>query len=142
MIDTMTDPMKKMKPFMLVTDVGLLTYWAVSALVLLGLDIVPEAYLFKDYHEPIMKAWNWSYFPLDVVLSACGLLSLRRYRLGDPSWRILATFSLSLTFCAGLMAVSFWTIRLDFDPVWWIPNLFFVMWPCFFLPRLANGWGS
>ena len=29
--------------------------------------------------------------------------------------------------------------RLDFDPTWWIPNLFFVIWPCFFLPGLANG---
>jgi hypothetical protein len=36
------------------------------------------------------------------------------------------------------MAVSFWAIRLDFDPSWWGANLFLVIWPCIFLPRLAS----
>lgn len=134
----MDDLMKRMKPWVLVTDLGLIAYWSISLPLLLGFDVVPRAWLFKDYHDPIVYAWNWSFFPLDMVLSACGLLALRRHARGDASWRPLAAFSLALTFCAGLMAISFWAIRLDFDPAWWAANLFLAVWPCFFLPRLAG----
>jgi hypothetical protein len=132
------DIMKRMKPWILVTDVGFIVYWAVSLPLLLGLDLVPASWLFKDYHDPIVYAWNWSFFPLDMVLSTCGLLAVRRHARGDPSWRPLAAFSLALTFCAGFMAVSFWAIRLEFDPSWWAANLFLTIWPCFFLPQLAK----
>ena len=133
------DVMKRMKPLLLLTDVGFIVYWAVSLLLLLGLEVVPGEWLFKDYHDPVVYAWNWSFFPLDMVLSVCGLLAVRRHARGDPSWRPLAAFSLALTFCAGFMAISFWAIRLDFDPAWWSANLFLAIWPCFFLPRLGRG---
>lgn len=134
----MNDPMKRMKPFLLVTDIGFLLYWSVSLLILLGFPVVPEAWLFKDYENPIIYAWNWSFFPLDMVLSGSGLLAVRRHARGDPSWRQPAAFSLALTFCAGFMAISFWAIRLDFDPSWWVANLFLTIWPLFFLPRLGS----
>ncbi len=134
----MHDTMKRMRPLVIVTDFGLIVYWAVSFPLLLGMDVVPASWLFKDYHDPIVYAWNWSFFPLDMVLSICGLLAVHRHSAGDPSWQPLAAFSLALTFCAGFMAVSFWAIRLDFDPVWWGANLFLTIWPCFFLPRLAR----
>ena len=130
---------RRMRPFVLVTDVGFIAYWSVSLLILLGLEVVPRSWLFKDYDDPIIYAWNWSFFPLDMVLSVCGLLALRRHARGDPSWRGLAAFSLALTFCAGFMALCFWTIRLDFDVGWWGANLFLTVWPLFFLPRLARG---
>ena len=134
----MNDVMKRLKPFVLVTDVGFIVYWSVSLLILAGLEVVPKAWLFKDYHDPLVYAWNWSFFPLDIVLSICGLLAVRRHSRGDASWRPLAAFSLALTFCAGFMAISFWSIRLDFDLSWWAANLFLTLWPCFFLPRLAR----
>ncbi len=130
------DPMKRMRPFLLVTDVGFVAYWAVSLLVLVGLDVVPKSWLFKDYDDPIVFAWNWSFFPLDMVLSGCGLWAVRRHARGDEGWRPLAAFSLALTFCAGFMAISFWVIRCDFDPSWWAANLFLAIWPLFFLPKL------
>jgi hypothetical protein len=134
----MHDVMKRMKPFVVATDVGFISYWLVSLLILAGIDIVPAEWLFKDYDDPIVYAWNWSFFPLDMVLSICGLLAVRRHAKGDPGWRPLAAFSLALTFCAGFMAVCFWTIRLDFDPSWWAANLFLTIWPLYFLPRLAR----
>ncbi len=134
----MNHVMKRMKPLLIVTDVGFIVYWAVSLPLLLGQDVVPASWLFKDYHDPIVYAWNWSFFPLDMVLSACGLLAVRRHSAGDPSWQPLAAFSLALTFCAGFMAVSFWAIRLDFDPAWWGTNLFLAIWPCLFLPQLTR----
>jgi hypothetical protein len=134
----MNDVMKSMRPWFLVTDIGFVIYWLVSLVVLAGFDVVPQAWLFKDYDDPIVYAWNWSFFPLDMVLSGCGLLAIRRHAQGDASWRGLAAFSLALTFCAGFMAISFWAIRLDFDPSWWAANLFLTVWPCVFLPRLAR----
>jgi uncharacterized protein DUF5360 len=134
----MNDPMKSMKPFLLVTDVSFIAYWSVSFVVLLGYKLVPQDWLFKDYHDPIIFAWNWSFFPLDMVLSICGLMAVRRHKQGDPTWRALASFSLALTFCAGFMAISFWAVRLDFDPGWWAANLFLMIWPLFFLLRLAK----
>lgn len=134
----MTDPMKSMKPFILVTDIGFLVYWTISLPLILGYDLVPTDWLFKDYHNPIIYAWNWSFFPLDMVLSLCGLLAVRRHSRDDASWVPLAAFSLALTFCAGFMAICFWLIRLDFDVSWWSANLFLTIWPLFFLPKLAK----
>ena len=130
--------MKRMKPLVLVTDVSFILYWSVSLLILLGVEVVPEAWPFKDYDNPIIYAWTWSLFPLDMVLSICGLHAIRRHAAGDPSWRGLAAFSLALTFCAGFMAICFWAIRLDFDPSWWGANLFLTIWPLFFLPKLVS----
>jgi hypothetical protein len=45
----------------------------------------------------------------------------------------LALVSLVLTSCAGLQAVSF-CIRGEFDPAWWIPNLFLLLHPLYFVP--------
>ena len=134
--------MRSMKPFLLVTDIGFLLYWGVSLPILLGVDLIPADWLFKDYDQPLVIAWNWSFFPLDMVLSICGLLSLRRHARGDPSWRPLAAFSLALTFCAGFMALCYWVIRADYDLAWWLPNLFLMTWPLYFLPRLHWGYAD
>ena len=134
----MNDVMKRMKPYLLITDIGFILYWAISLPTIFGVDLIPASWLFKDYHDPIVYAWNWSFFPLDLVLSTCGLMAFRRHKRGDRSWLPLAKFSLSLTFCAGFMAISFWTIRMDFDPAWWLPNLFLTIWPLYFLPKLAK----
>ncbi len=135
----MPDVMKRLRPWILVTDLGFIAYWSVSLLLLVGINVVPGEWLFKDYDDPIVYAWNWSFFPLDMVLSGCGLLALRLHARGHPGWKPLAGFSLALTFCAGFMAISFWAIRLDFDPSWWGANLFLAIWPCFFLRKLARG---
>ena len=56
-------------------------------------------------------------------------------RLGR-SWRNLALVSLTLTSCSGLMAVCFWTFRGDFDPGWWLPNLFLLIYPLWFIDNI------
>jgi hypothetical protein len=35
------------------------------------------------------------------------------------------------------MALSFWAIRGDFDPTWWAVNAALMIWPLFYLRRLA-----
>jgi hypothetical protein len=122
----------------LLTDWLMISYWAVTALVALGLISLPPDMLYKDYANPIMVAWNWSFMPLDIGFSVFGLISVRLERRGDPRWRGMTILSLALTFCAGLMAIVFWTIRADFDPAWWIPNLAMMLWPWLWLPHLIG----
>lgn len=108
----------------LVVDTGFIVYWGI-----VGLNLVPEAYLFKDYHDPILKAWNWSFLPLDILISVTGYLSLILWRYGQPLWEKLALVSVTLMFCSGLQAIAFWTLRQDYDPLWWIPNLCLMAFP-------------
>ncbi|MGG3572571.1 DUF5360 family protein [Bacillus gobiensis] len=120
--------MERLKYFFLVTDIGFLLYWTIT---LFGW--IPEEYLFKDYHNPILVSWNWSFLPLDLLVSATGFLSLYFYARKIELWRSFALISLALTFCAGLQAIAFWTIRLDFDWSWWLINLYLIVYPCFFI---------
>lgn len=117
--------------FFLIVDIGFLFYWLIVALKLL-----PESFLFKDYANPILVAWNWSFFPLDLFISATGLSSIWLYSSQKRAWRQLALVSLVLTSCSGLQAISFWAIRSDIDPFWWAPNLFLLCYPLFFIPKL------
>lgn len=118
---------------LLITDVGFLLYWTASAL-----NLFPPDWLYKDHGNPILMAWNWSFAPVDLAASASGLLALWYARRGDSNWSRLALVSLSLTFCAGLMALAFWSLRRDFEIAWWLPNLYLVAWPvlclCSLLP--------
>ena len=132
MTDTPTELPSFLRPLFLVVDFGFIAYWAIT---LAG--VIPDEYLFKDYDNPILSAWNWSFLPLDLAISATGLSALRRAKRGRR-WKKLALVSLVLTSCSGLMAVSFWTLRADFDPAWWLPNAFLLLYPLWFLPALVR----
>lgn len=132
------DPMRRLRPFLLVTDTLFLAYWTVTALVALKLLAVPEAWLFKDYHDPRVVAWNWSFLPLDLAFSLTGYGSLLLHRAGRAAWRPLALISLTLTFCAGLLAVSYWALLSELDPLWFLPNLALVLWPLLFVGPLVR----
>ena len=129
---------KGLRTALLLTDLGFITYWSLTALVAAGLFRVPPEYLYSDYHNPLVVAWNWSFMPLDIILSLAGLNAVRLQRAGNPSWRGWTIFSLSLTFCAGLMAISFWAIRGDVDVTWWTVNLALMIWPWLYLPTLIR----
>ncbi len=126
-------PTRTLTALFLITDSGFVLYWLVTVL-----RLIPKPLLFKDYHEPILVAWNWSFLPLDLCISASGYLSLYRARRADPAWEQWAIVSLVLTFCSGLQAIAFWTLRSDFDVSWWTPNLYLLVYPLFFLPTLVR----
>lgn len=125
--------MRFLRFFFWFTDTGFVAYWLIT---LSG--VIPDAYLFKDYRNEILNAWNWSFFPLDIFISVSGYLSLYFHRRGLAVWKRLALISLVLTFCSGLQALSFWTLRRDFDLTWWIPNLYLLLYPLFFIPRMMK----
>ena len=123
--------MKLLRAFFLLVDFGFIVYWGITLF-----HLIPEELLFQDYHNPLLVVWNWSFFPLDIFVSMTGLLSLYLNRKGHPLWIQMALVSLVLTFCSGLQAIAFWSIQGFFDPLWWAPNLFLLMYPFFFIPGL------
>lgn len=125
--------MKYLKPFFLITDIGFILYWLVTAL-----HLIPESWAFKDYTNPILVAWNWSFFPLDMCISATGLSSIYLYTKKNQLWKKLSLISLVLTFCSGLQAVAFWALRLDFDISWWSVNLYLLIYPLFFIGKVVK----
>ena len=124
--------MQTLKYYFFVIDIGFIVYWLVT---LLG--VIPNEYLFNDYLNPILVAWNWSFLPLDLLISATGLWSLYLWRQNDSRWRPFALISLVLTSCSGLQAVAFWTIRGDFDVWWWLPNVILLFYPLFFIKAVS-----
>jgi len=127
-----------LKVFLLITDIGFLLYWGISALVALDALNISGEYLFDDYYDPVIFAWNWSFMPLDIVLSVLGLVSLKFLARGQALGRTLLIMSMTLTMCAGLMALSFWAIRMEFDVVWWSANFFLLVWPLLYFPSVIR----
>ena len=124
---------RPIKIAMLATDLGFILYWLATALAWF-----PPDWLFKDYHDPLIVAWNWSFLPLDLLVSATGLSGLwlaanNAEGRGQTSrlavGRQLQAASLVLTVCSGLMAIAFWAFRADFDPLWWGFNWFLLLYP-------------
>ncbi|WP_141432095.1 DUF5360 family protein [Bacillus sp. 03113] len=122
--------MGKLKWFFYVTDIGFILYWFITIF-----HVIPKSFLFKDYNNPILVSWNWSFLPLDLLISITGLASLYFYRKKRDEWRNFSLISLVLTFCSGLQAIAFWFFRGDFNPLWWAFNLYLLIYPLFFLPK-------
>jgi hypothetical protein len=52
---------KTLKGLFLFTDIGFILYWVITALAL-----IPKEYLYQDYTNELLVAWNWSFFPHKV----------------------------------------------------------------------------
>lgn len=109
--------------FILVTDIVFMAYWMFAALMLIGLIKIPPEYMYSSYSDPRVIAWNWSFFPLDVLFSIFGFWAVKAARDDDPTSKPLAIISLVLTATAGGMAIGYWIILGEYDPSWFIPNL-------------------
>ena len=125
--------MRILRRFFLITDIGFIVYWFITLF-----HLIPQNLLFKDYTNPILVSWNWSFFPLDMVISFTGLFSLYLFYQGNVIWKKFSLISLVLTFCSGVQAISFWVIRYDFDLLWWIFNLYLIIYPMFFIKSLVT----
>lgn len=109
---------RRVKSIMLGTDLGFLAYWIATAVGVLSVG-----------GGPIMQDWNWSFLGLDLIAISTGLTSIAMTKKAHPAGHDLMFISLALTSAAGLMALNFWAIRGEFDPVWWIPNLWLFLFP-------------
>ena len=115
------------------TDVAFVLYWALAALSQGGVVHVPPEWMYANYEQADVIAWNWSFLPMDLAFSYFGLKAVAAARRGDSTWRAFTIVSLTLTMAAGGMAVSYWAILQEFDPTWFLPNLALVIWPLFFI---------
>jgi hypothetical protein len=122
-----------LSPFFLITDIGFIVYW-----LLTGLALIPPEHAFSDYKNPLIVAWNWSFLPLDLAISATGLSAVYLHRKSNNFWKSLALISLAFTVTSGLNAIAFWVIRGDFNLTWWLPNLYLMLYPLFFIPKLVR----
>lgn len=127
---------KSLAAALTITDILFLLYWSAAGLALAGIVHIPPEWMYADYEQPQVIAWNWSFLPVDLAFSTLGLGAVRAARRGDPRWRPLALLSLAFTMVAGGMAVSYWLLLGEFDPTWFLPNLALVVWPLWFLPGL------
>jgi hypothetical protein len=108
------------------TELSMLAYWILAAALSLGLVSINPSLMYSDYQNPLVIAWNWSFFPIDVAFAVIGLTA--RFGVKDGSLRFkLEVIAGVLMLCAGLMAISYWTITGDFDPTWWGMNLWLII---------------
>jgi hypothetical protein len=118
---------RRLKTIMLWTDLGFLAYWIATAAGMVSVG-----------GGAVMQDWNWSFLGLDLFAIFTGLASILLSRRGHPAGRGLMLVSLALTSAAGLMAVNFWAIRGEFDPIWWAPNLWLFLFPAIALTLLLR----
>ncbi len=116
------------KRFVLITDVGMLLYWLIIFMAYAGIAQVPPEYMYSDYGNPLIVAWNLSFLPIDIAFSVLGLAAMT-LPLQSSTRGQLNTISLTLMLCAGLMAISFWSVTGAFDLLWWAVNGWLVLLP-------------
>jgi Family of unknown function (DUF5360) len=119
-------------------DGGMLLCWAAAALACAGLIALPASLMYGGYGTPVIDAWNWSFAPLDVAFALTGLAAVQLAARGDARWWPLVLVSLSLTLCAGLMALSFWALRGEFVFSWWATNAVLMAAGLYWLVRLVR----
>lgn len=124
---------KTLQAIFWIVDLGFVTYWLITFS-----ELIPAEYLYNDYSNPLLVDWNWSFFPLDIAISITGFTSLRLMNRQKSIWYSWALVSLTLMFCSGLQALSFWVLRGDFDWIWWLPNLFLMVYPLVVIPQLLK----
>lgn len=117
-----------MKFFLVVTEIAMLLYWVLISLVSLGVLSIPPEWMYSDHTNPLVVAWNWSFLPIDVLFSVTGLLAIYG-KFSVKKKQSLMIISLTLMFCAGIMAISFWAIRGEFDLFWWGMNIWLMILP-------------
>ena len=117
-----------MKFFLVVTEIAMLLYWVLISLVSLGVFSIPPEWMYSDHTNPLVVAWNWSFLPIDVLFSVTGLLAIYG-KFSVKKKQSLMIISLTLMFCAGIMAISFWAIRGEFDLFWWGMNIWLMILP-------------
>ncbi len=125
--------MQRLPWFFFLVDFSFVFYWLITAL-----HLIPAEYLYNDYTNPLLVDWNWSFLPLDLLVSFTGFRSMWLRRQGHRQWTNWALVSLVLTFASGLQALSFWVLRHDYGPIWWLPNGFLLVYPCLFIPTLLR----
>lgn len=109
-----------------VTEIAMLLYWLLAGALVLGLVSIDPSLMYSDYQNPLVVAWNWSFFPIDVAFAILGLVARFGGAQGHLRFKLEVTAAVLMS-CAGLMAISYWTITGDFDLIWWSMNIWLII---------------
>ena len=105
-----------------ITELVMVAYWALAGAMSLGLVHIPPEWMYSNHEDPAVVAWNWSFLPIDMLFAATGLV-----RYVQPASPRLADVSSTLMFCAGIMALSYWALRGEFQVYWWAANAWLIV---------------
>jgi hypothetical protein len=108
------------------TELGMVAYWVLAGAMVLDWVRVDPSLMYSNYENPLVVAWNWSFFPIDIAFAAIGLMA----RFGSQHGLLrlkMETTAAVLMLCAGLMALSYWTMTGEFSLTWWGMNLWLVL---------------
>lgn len=108
------------------TEIAMLLYWILAGALFSDLISIDPSLMYSDYENPLVIAWNWSFFPIDIAFAIIGLTARFGVRAGQLRFK-LELIAGVLMLCAGVMAVSYWTITCDFDPTWWGMNIWLII---------------
>lgn len=109
-----------------ITEIAMLIYWILAGALSANLISIDPSLMYSDYENPLVVAWNWSFFPIDFAFAIIGLMA--RFGVQAEQLRFkLKVIAGVLMLCAGLMAVSYWTITGNFDPTWWGMNIWLII---------------
>lgn len=105
-----------------VTEILMVLYWVLATALVLNFINIDPSLMYSDYKNPLVVAWNWSFFPIDIAFASIGLFAKYGNVAGALKFK-LEISAATLMLCAGLMAVSYWVITGDFNPTWWAVNI-------------------
>lgn len=109
-----------------ITEIVMILYWVLAGALVLDIISIDPSLMYSDHQNPLVVAWNWSFFPIDIAFAAIGLGARYGSFAGELRFKLETTASV-LMFCAGLMAVSFWIMTGDFNFTWWAMNIWLVI---------------
>jgi fatty acid desaturase len=104
----------------------MLIYWILATALVLNLVDIDPALMYSDYENPLVVAWNWSFFPIDIAFASLGLYAKYGRVERNRKFKFEVTAA-TLMVCAGLMAISYWIITGDFSPTWWAMNIWLIV---------------
>lgn len=64
-----------MRTLLTLTEVGMLLYWVLAILNSLSVISIPPDWMYSDHTNPLIIAWNWSFFPIDILFAVTGLMA-------------------------------------------------------------------
>ena len=120
---------KVQKAIVWVIDIGFIAYWS-----LIIFRALPPEVMFEGYELREVQAWNWSFFPLDILAAITGIIGQTTKRLISSVFLVI---SLVLTSVAGGMALAYWAVLGYFEILWWLPNLVLLLFPLWPLYKFA-----
>ncbi|MGI9357451.1 MAG: DUF5360 family protein, partial [Rhizobiaceae bacterium] len=87
----------------------MIVYWILVAALALNFVNIDPSLMYSDYTNPLVIAWNWSFFPIDIAFAGIGLFAKFGNVAGERKFK-LEVVAATLMVCAGLMAISYWVI--------------------------------